>query len=47
MSDRDAPSPMSRSKLVRERIRSQILDGRLKPGARLVEDRLSDRKSVV
>ena len=46
MNDRDAPSPMSRSKLVRERIRSQILDGRLKPGARLVEDRLSAELGV-
>ncbi|WP_332054343.1 GntR family transcriptional regulator [Reyranella sp.] len=37
---------MSLSKLVRERIRSQILDGRLKPGMRLVEDRLSAELGV-
>jgi DNA-binding GntR family transcriptional regulator len=41
MSDR-----ASLSKFVRERIRSQILDGRLKPGARLVEDRLSAELGV-
>jgi DNA-binding GntR family transcriptional regulator len=41
MSDR-----ASLSKFVRERIRSQILDGRLKPGARLIEDRLSAELGV-
>ncbi len=41
MSDR-----ASLSKFVRERIRGQILDGRLKPGARLVEDRLSAELGV-
>lgn len=46
MSDRAPPSPRSLSKLVRERIRDQILDGRLKPGARLVEDRLSAELGV-
>ena len=46
MSDRASPSPRSLSKLVRERIRGQILDGRLKPGARLVEDRLSAELGV-
>ena len=46
MSGRAAPSSMSLSKLVRERIRSQILDGRLKPGVRLVEDRLSTELGV-
>ncbi|WIM09626.1 GntR family transcriptional regulator [Enhydrobacter sp.] len=41
MSDR-----ASLSKFVRERIRGRILDGRLKPGARLVEDRLSAELGV-
>ena len=46
MSDPAPPSPGSLSKLVRERIRGRILDGRLKPGARLVEDRLSSELGV-
>jgi DNA-binding GntR family transcriptional regulator len=42
----NARTSPSLSKLVRERIRGQILSGHLKPGARLVEDRLSAELGV-
>jgi len=46
----DAPPPAadraSLSKLVAEQIRSQILSGKLRPGERLVEDRLSAELGV-
>ena len=41
-----APDRSSLSKVVSEQIRGQILDGRFKPGERLVEDRLSAELGV-
>ncbi|MBV8191233.1 MAG: GntR family transcriptional regulator [Alphaproteobacteria bacterium] len=45
MAERASPSP-SLSQVVGEKIRGQILEGRLKPGERLVEDRLSAELGV-
>ncbi|MEI7875905.1 MAG: GntR family transcriptional regulator, partial [Alphaproteobacteria bacterium] len=46
----DAPPPIadraSLSKVVAEQIRGQILSGKLRPGERLVEDRLSAELGV-
>ncbi len=41
-----APARQSMAKVVGEKIRSQILDGKLRPGERLVEDRLSAELGV-
>lgn len=47
MTDRtDAPLRQSMAKLVGEKIRGRILDGKLRPGDRLVEDRLSEELGV-
>ncbi len=45
MTDR-AAARLSMAKLVGEKIRGQILDGKLRPGERLVEDRLSAELGV-
>ena len=41
-----APARQSMAKVVGEKIRGQILDGKLRPGERLVEDRLSAELGV-
>lgn len=48
MSERAPPSPvrLSMAKVVGQKIRGQILDGKLRPGERLVEDRLSAELGV-
>lgn len=48
MSERTPPAPvrLSMAKVVGEKIRGQILDGKLRPGERLVEDRLSAELGV-
>lgn len=48
MSERLPPAPvrLSMAKVVGQKIRGQILDGKLRPGERLVEDRLSAELGV-
>ena len=46
MTDRASPPHASLGKTVSDQIRGQILDGKLKPGERLIEDRLSAELGV-